>query len=461
MGFNVGMPMLKLKRGVASGKHAGNLQKILMEAGEERASATKTFDPSKSDLNIHLGEYSKGWDACMAIEDEVKEYEEEYKRTSYRGRGLRSDAAIAFAFIIKPESEWINAQTPEEQERFFSDSYEALKELGIIKEDDIRMRVRHMDEGAPHEHIISMAYDKNGKLAGSRLVNLKTFALLNRDYPKKMQELGWDVNELKAYDPEAVKNMTDEEKKAYKEDSIKKKLEKQHGLSANAYIAMKETEKANELRHEIEAEIADLEPKRRQVKQELDKAEVRKTEIEKATYNAGFKAHTLARDIEQAMKQPKSHKLLNEVVEDAETYFKQIDIRAKELYEREHNLNTREKSFVKEQSEIIRHIELAQKAISSSKKTATIEEWSLGFIKQLPGIIPNPKLRDVLKSCVQKYVSYVNRDVGKAISIAKEALSRRNKSKDELSSRIFYKAEEIEEKEKERVLHRNKEEMSR
>jgi len=174
-------------------------------------------------------------------------------------------------------------------------------------------------------------------------------------------------------------------------------------------------------------------------------------------YNAGFKAHTLARDIEQAMKQPKSHKLLNEVVEDAETYFKQIDIRAKELYEREHNLNTREKSFVKEQSEIIRHMELAQKTISSSKKTATIEEWSPGFIKQLPGIIPNPKLRDVLK----KYVSYVNRDVGKAISIAKEALSRRNKSKDELSSRIFYKAEEIEEKQKEQELHRNKGEMSR
>lgn len=273
MGFNVGMPMLKLKRGVASGKHAGNLRAIAMEAGEERASATKTFDPSKSDLNIHLGAYSKGWDACMAIENEVKEYEEEYKKTSYRGRGLRLDAAIAFAFIIKPESEWINAQTPEEQERFFSDSYEVLKLLGIIKEEDIRMRVRHMDEGAPHEHIISMAYDKKGKLAGSRLVNLKTFGLLNRDYPKKMQELGWDINELKAYDPEAVKNMTDEEKTAYKEDSIKKKQEKQHGLSANEYIAKKEAEKAvdtakqaNELKHEIEDEIAILEPKRKKSK---------------------------------------------------------------------------------------------------------------------------------------------------------------------------------------------------
>jgi len=382
MGFNVGMPMLKLKRGVASGKHAGNLQKILMEAGEERASATKTFDPSKSDLNIHLGEYSKGWDVCMAIEDEVKSYEEEYKKTSYRGRGLRTDAAIAFAFIIKPESEWINTQTPEEQERFFSDSYEVLKALGIIKEDDIRMRVRHMDEGAPHEHIISMAYDKNGKLAGSRLVNLKTFGLLNRDYPKEMQKRGWEVNELKAYDPEEVKNMTDEEKKAYKEDAIKKKLEKQHGLSANEYIAKKEAEKAidtakqaNELCHEIEDEIAILEPKRKKAKQEIDEAEIKK----KAAYDAGLKAHTLARDVEQALGQPKSYKSLNEVVEDAEMHYKDFAERETKLACKEDEIAQIELRM--NQKEI--DADKLLKALETTPKAPTSKEsWKIAWFRE-------------------------------------------------------------------------------
>lgn len=312
MGIKVGMPMLKLKRGAASGKHAGSLRAIAMEAGEERASKTKNLDPSKSDLNLHLGPYSKGWDATQAIEEEVADYETEYRKTSYLQRGLRSDAAVAIALIIKPDGEWINSQTPQEQERFFSDSYDVLCELGVVRERDVRMRERHLDEGVPHEHIISMAYDKDGKLAGSRVVNLKTFAKLNRDYPKKMQEKGWPVDELKAYDPEAVKDMTDDEKRAYKEEHIQNKQTKRHGLSANEYAAMKEAEKANELRHALEDEnqrltdevnekigdledvqervadaedeLAELEPKHAQAKKDIEDADKKKHEVFETTY---------------------------------------------------------------------------------------------------------------------------------------------------------------------------------
>lgn len=312
MGIKVGMPMLKLKRGAASGKHAGSLRAIAMEAGEERASKTKNLDPSKSDLNLHLGPYSKGWDATQAIEEEVADYETEYKKTSHLGRGLRSDAAVAIALIIKPDGEWINSQTPQEQERFFSDSYDVLCELGVVKDKDVRMRERHLDEGAPHEHIISMAYDKDGKLAGSRVVNLKTFAKLNRDYPKKMQEKGWPVDELKVYDPEAVKDMTDDEKRAYKEEHIQNKQTKRHGLSANEYAAMKEAEKANELRHALEDEnqrltdevnekigdledvqervayaedeLAELEPKHARAKKDIEEADKKKHEVFEVTY---------------------------------------------------------------------------------------------------------------------------------------------------------------------------------
>ena len=312
MGIKVGMPMLKLKRGAASGKHAGSLRAIAMEAGEERASKTKNLDPSKSDLNLHLGPYSKGWDATQAIEKEVADYETEYKKTSYLGRGLRSDAAVAIALIIKPDGEWINSQTPEEQERFFSDSYDVLCELGVVRDEDVRMRERHLDEGAPHERVISMAYDKDGKLAGSRVVNLKTFAKLNRDYPKKMQEKGWPVDELKAYDPEAVKDMTDDEKRTYKQEHIQNKQTRRHGLSANEYAAMKDAEKANELRHALEDEnqrltdevhekiddledvqarvadaedeLAELEPKHAQAKKDIEDADKKKHEVFETTY---------------------------------------------------------------------------------------------------------------------------------------------------------------------------------
>ena len=73
--------------------------------GKERASKTKNLDPSKSDRNLHLGPYFRGWDATQAIEEEVADYETEYKKTSYLNRSLRSDVAVAIALIIKPDGE--------------------------------------------------------------------------------------------------------------------------------------------------------------------------------------------------------------------------------------------------------------------------------------------------------------------------------------------------------------------
>lgn len=65
-----------------------------------------------------------------------------------------------------------------------------LKASHLFTDESLIMRERHMNEGAPHEHYLCMAYDENGKLAGSRIVNLKTFAKLNRDYPKLIQKRG-------------------------------------------------------------------------------------------------------------------------------------------------------------------------------------------------------------------------------------------------------------------------------
>lgn len=48
--------------------------------------------------------------------------------------------------------------------------------------------------------------------------------------------------------------MTDDEKRAYKEEYIQNKQTKRHGLSANEYAAMKEAEKMNELRYALEDE---------------------------------------------------------------------------------------------------------------------------------------------------------------------------------------------------------------
>ncbi|MEE8717221.1 MAG: plasmid recombination protein [Coriobacteriales bacterium] len=248
MGFKVGMPVLKLKNAKSGGKNrgkaknSGNLKSVLGEAGTERWSATKTLDRSLSGTNEHLGPYSSGEEAYEAIMDEVEEYSEAYK--AEHGRGVRKDAVLAFAMIVKPPAEVVNAMTPEERARFFKDSYDTLVELDVLSDDNVRMRERHRDEGGEHEHIISMAYDKDGKLNGKKVVSLGMFKKLNKEFPKRMQEKGWDVEECEVYDEEAVKKMTPEEADAYKAEHRERKSKQ--GLSANEYIALKHAEEAEQ-----------------------------------------------------------------------------------------------------------------------------------------------------------------------------------------------------------------------
>lgn len=248
MGFKVGMPVLKLKNAKSGGKNrgksknSGNLKSILGEAGTERWSATKTLDRSLSSTNEHLGPYSSGEEAYEAIMAEVEEYSEAYK--AEHGRGVRKDAVLAFAMIVKPPAEVVNAMTPEERARFFKDSYDTLVELNVLSDDNVRMRERHRDEGGEHEHIISMAYDKDGKLNGKKVVSLGMFKKLNKEFPKRMQEKGWDVEECDVYDEEAVKSMTPDEADAYKAEHRAKKAKQ--GLSANEYIALKHAEEAEQ-----------------------------------------------------------------------------------------------------------------------------------------------------------------------------------------------------------------------
>lgn len=422
MSFNVGMPMLGLKRGSAKGKHAGNLRKILDEMGTERYSATKSFDPSKSEDNIHLGQYASGEEAYAAIMSEIEDYEVEYKKTSYRGRGLRADATVAVALIVKPEGDWINEQPPEVQEKFFSDSYEVLCELGVINADAVRMRERHHDEASPHEHIAFMGYDKDGKLAGSRIVNLKTFKKLNRDYPKLMRERGWEVNELKAYDAEAVKDMTPEEAAAYKAEHIEKK-HKRHGLSANEYAAMKETERLNaevnemigdledvqERVQEAQGELDSLEPKRRQAKKDIEDAE----KMKKEARDADYEIYCLARNVEASMGMPKSARPLSEVIKEAEQRYREMEEVSQKIATATERLAQKEQKA----NQLLDDLEEAKQEQPSSK-----ESWMLNWLRE--------KVPKAYAACEKAY----------------EAFKRKTDSFRQRKREIFGLAEELEQK---------------
>ncbi len=249
MGFTMGVATLGLKATAAAAAknpaRSGNCRDICCEAGEERYSKTITYDPSRSNLNGHLGKFSSGVDAYEYIRAETEKAEGIHRAKSKQGRGFRKDKSIAYAFIFKPEAAWVNTQDKATLDRFFDDSFAVACELGVFDENtDVVLRERHYDEAAAHEHVIVMAKTADGDLVGPEFLGLKKFDLMNHALPKKLREMGWDIDELgRNYDAEKAKQMTPAELAEYKAECIKKKRAK-HGLSANAYIAQQRAEEA-------------------------------------------------------------------------------------------------------------------------------------------------------------------------------------------------------------------------
>lgn len=255
MGFKVGMPILELKmskKAASKCKKGGDARSVCCEAGEERFSKTKNFDPSRSRNNGHLGAYASGIEAHEHILEEVAKAEEIHRTKDAHGRGFRSDFTIAYALIVKPHGDWANAQEPGRLDEFFDAAVGVLDELGVVPKNEIVMRERHRDEGysgeepCEHEHIVFMAHQKDGDLVGSRHITRSTFSKLNREFPKRMRELGFECDELvdeeRLAEREAYKKMTPAEQEAWRE---KRRAEgKRHGLDANAYIDRRRREKA-------------------------------------------------------------------------------------------------------------------------------------------------------------------------------------------------------------------------
>lgn len=379
MGFTMGVATLGLKATAAAAaknpERNGNCRDICCEAGEERYSKTITFDPSRSDLNGHLGRFSSGVDAYEYIRSETEKAEEIHRAKSKQGRGFRKDKSIAYAFIFKPDSEWVDAQDKATLDAFFDDAFATACELGVFDENtDVVLRERHYDEAAAHEHVIVMAKTADGDLAGPEFLGLKKFDLLNHELPKKLREMGWDIDELgRNYDAEKAKQMTPEELIEYKAECIEKKRAK-HGLSANEYIAKKraaqETEraaKAIEIANEAEehAERAESNARLREKARDEMRAEVdalweqkQQAKADADTAKAEQKAAEAARD-----------KAARELT-DMEPRIKAVGKRETDVKAREASVKKREESVAASERDIAVKQTQADAVLAAARRDA-------------------------------------------------------------------------------------------
>lgn len=241
MGWKVGITTLKLtnQRSTKSrAKRTGYLRAVVCEGLKERWGKDEDIDRNLSHYNTYTG-IASGVKLAEAMTAEAADYSKQRKAAG--GRALRTDAAIGWAMILKPPAEIINAMPPEQQVKFFADSDKIL--TGIMGTDNIRATALHRDEQAPHKHYFGMGYTRTGELCVDKVINPKLYKKLNQEYPQKMRELGWDIEDCVVYDSEKVRNMTKDEAAAYRTECRTKRREKKSGLDSKTYKSQQELQK--------------------------------------------------------------------------------------------------------------------------------------------------------------------------------------------------------------------------
>lgn len=244
MGVKIGIPIMKLNNHHTKTKRKGYMRAVFCEGLEERWGTDPDIERSRTPLNEYTGEYRSGQALTAAITAEAEAYSKEQRQQGKRG--LRSDAIIGWAAIVKPPAEWINSLSPEQRKSFFNDSRKIMYDLmghDGTGHSNIRATVLHHDEAGDHEHYYGAAKMPDGRFCGKDLINLKLFRRFNREYPKKMREMGWDVDDCTVYDPEKVAEMTESQEKEYKQECIKKKKSRKTGQDSKTYKSQQELKK--------------------------------------------------------------------------------------------------------------------------------------------------------------------------------------------------------------------------
>lgn len=255
MGYKCTPQLIGLVRGTPKGKHRANGGKICREFGDGRFSNSDTLDRTRSHLNAYAGRSESGnvYHTGQDCWDDLKAKAEAYrikgkaKDGSETSRGLRKDAVIGYAGIFNPPDEMCVGWDRATYNKFYTDSFDVLGEIEprLFRRQNIKMITKHRDEGLPdengnygeHAHFAGIPLDENGRYCGN-LLDAKLLSAINREYPRKMRERGWELDDLDTTDWERYKADAEyrEERKAKRKNS---------GKSVNEYIADK-ADKADE-----------------------------------------------------------------------------------------------------------------------------------------------------------------------------------------------------------------------
>lgn len=297
MSVSVGIPCMKcsLHPSKMVHKHTGKnktcgLNAAWREMNDERIGRDPSIDKSMTHLNVWM-EGSSDMDVIRKVEEEVKRITEE--RRSFGKRGLRADAVSVIALIEKPNMEYMKDLNYEERVDFLKKSHEVIK--GLIHDWNpnwqIISSVQHHDEFgglSAHNHTLVMVStkDKDGisNMCAFKEYNLKFFNHINKNYPARMRQIGFDVKDVRTFD-----QLTEAEK-------LERKLNPQeYGVDAVLYKQRKQEELKRSI-DELEIKKEDLDQELEQTIKEITEAPSLKSYRSLVEENKGLKTEIALKD---------------------------------------------------------------------------------------------------------------------------------------------------------------------
>ncbi len=160
-----------------------DLKGIQFHNQRERESKTNPdIDKEKSKENYDLIH-----DEQINYNEHVKEIIDSQKTST---RKTRKDAVLVNELLITSDRYFFERLDPAEQKKFFEESFKLFSER--YGEQNIAYATVHNDEKTPHLHlgVIPM---RDGRLQGKNVFNRQELLWLQNEFPKHMQELGFEL----------------------------------------------------------------------------------------------------------------------------------------------------------------------------------------------------------------------------------------------------------------------------
>jgi len=264
--------------------------------------SNQDIDTSRSDQNIELVAQRR------LHKQDVMNYIERRRQSS---RKLRRDAVVMDEWIISSDHEFFDTMDSEQIKAYFETAVNYFADKFDRK--NIMYANVHMDESTPHMHMGIVPFTKDNKLSSKQVFNRNALRQIQTEFPKYMQEHGFEV----------VRGS---------EKSNRKKLSV--GEYKHAQQAIKQAEQE---RLVLNSERDEFDRRVKEVERVADRLDPSRNETENAM-GPEYHDHTYYQ--------------FSAVFEWLIEFARKLEIRIKQVFQREKELDQREKLLVERETQI-------------------------------------------------------------------------------------------------------------